>query len=282
MLYQFLNLFSFIATIAVNFGTIKGFGPFHSITNISNTFNSIITPPNWTFSIWGLIYLFLLIFVISSFILNKNVFQPIINNIGSLFTISCILNILWLLVFSVGLKSYILASVFVIVALLLTLTMRQVRGNLFKNEKLSTKHKIAKIICIDIPFSLYLGWIIFATIANVGTCLSAWNIDKNDILTYMILFIIASFMYILNLSIFNNVVVHFVFMYVICGFLIKFTGKNTNNSLLFKFTFGIGLFSLVCLVSRIIIDIIHKKNSKKKKINDEKNLYTPIVEGIPI
>lgn len=275
MFFQFLNLFSFITTIGFNYGTIKGFGPFHSITNVSNTYKSILTPPNWTFSIWGVIYSALAIFIISSFIL-KNKFQPIINNIGSLFSISCMFNVLWLLVFSLKTRESTLGSVFIIVGLLITLVLIQIKGKLFRNSNLKTgKEKIAKVFCIDIPLSLYLGWIIFATIANVGNCLSSWGINTNDYTVYFVLFSIAMFLYTLNLVFYGNYVTQLVFLYVITGFLIKFSNNKYQNSIFFKFTFGIGLFSLIALISKIIIDICQRKKTIRKKMKNEKYLYTP-------
>ena len=202
-----------------------------------------MNPPNWTFGIWGVIYTMLTVFIVSSFILKRN-FQPIINNIGSLFSISCLFNILWLLVFSIGTKEAILGSVFIITGLLITLIIIQVKGKLFNNANIkSSKEKIAKIICIDIPFSLYLGWVMFATIANVGTTFSAWNIQLNDFTIYVVLISVATFMFILNIAFYNNYVTQLVFLYVICGFLIKFSEKNLNNELLFKFTLELDYFT---------------------------------------
>ncbi len=277
MFFQFLNLFSFITTIGFNYATIKGFGPFHSITNVSNTYKSILTPPNWTFGIWGIIYALLSIFILSSFILKNN-FQPIINNIGSLFSISCVFNILWLLVFSLKTKKSILGSVFIIIGLLMILVFIQIKGKLFKNSNLKTvKEKISKVFCIDIPFSLYLGWIIFASIANIGTCLSSWGINTNNYTTFFILFSIATLLYLLNLIFYSNYITQLVFLYVIIGFLIKFSNKEINsylNVILFKFTLGIGLFSLIILIIKIIIDVCQRKKLIRKK-NNEEYLYTP-------
>ena len=54
--YKILNLIRFAATIIFNALTIKGFGPFNSIMNVSNSYPNSLTPPNWAFSIWGVIY----------------------------------------------------------------------------------------------------------------------------------------------------------------------------------------------------------------------------------
>ena len=68
--YKILNLISFAATIIFNGLTIKGFGPFKPISNISNTYQNCLTPPNWTFGIWGVIYSGLLLFNIEEISLS--------------------------------------------------------------------------------------------------------------------------------------------------------------------------------------------------------------------
>ena len=98
LLIKIFNLLSFIITLLCNYFTTNGFGPFHSITNVSNTYKNLLSPPNWAFSIWGLIYLCLTIFCIVQFI--PNVLTNTVININVLFILSNILNIVWLLVFA--------------------------------------------------------------------------------------------------------------------------------------------------------------------------------------
>ncbi|XP_026794068.3 uncharacterized protein si:ch211-161h7.5 [Pangasianodon hypophthalmus] len=97
----------YIAGITLNILSARGTGPFLMTTgNISDTYNTQITPSGWTFSIWGVIYFWLtamLIYIVST-IFRRNAFGPMYCNHSVLpygFFISWILNILfnisWLL-----------------------------------------------------------------------------------------------------------------------------------------------------------------------------------------
>ena len=110
----------FLGTIFTNFFVIDGVGSLKPIGNISNEYNTLLTPPDWAFSIWGLIYSGLLLFNICQFFpqlgLNKEV-----ANIGPIFIISCLFNIAWIFTFSVGTTSILFWFLCLLFLVLLTL-----------------------------------------------------------------------------------------------------------------------------------------------------------------
>ena len=167
LVYKILNLLFLAGTLVANYAIIDGVGPFKSIGNISRQFNTSITPPDWTFSIWAIIYSTLLVFSIVQFIPKCGLSIPI-DRIGPLFILSCVLNVGWLCAFGLGTKLSITISCILIVALLSTLYAIQSRGNIFQ-----TPTSVGKLLFFDTPFSLYLGWILFATFANIGTLCKA-------------------------------------------------------------------------------------------------------------
>jgi hypothetical protein len=89
--------------------------------------------------------------------------SPFQEKIGYLFIISCIINICWLILWH---YEMIAASVILMLGLLLTLTTIYTRlgigvENIPRNERL----------LVQLPFSVYLGWITVATIANITAAL---------------------------------------------------------------------------------------------------------------
>lgn len=262
MILQIINLISFLVTLGVNYFTIDGLGPFHSINNISNQYKTSVTPPNWTFSIWGFIYFGLLLFNIAQFFPKLGLNQYI-SKINYLFMLSCIFNIGWLLIFSIGTKASILSSIFVILGLLVLLLTIQCRLQFFKTKLTS------KIIFIDIPFSIYLGWVLFATLANFGTCLSAFGYDTNEFMLYMIIIMIGTMMFLINLYFTGNYLTQLVYLYVMITFLIKY---YNNNSLLFNITLYILGFSIFSTLIKIILDCRWARRRRKK------NLFIPITQ----
>jgi benzodiazapine receptor len=113
-----INIFAFIALVAVN--GLAGSTTFLSgVTSgeVSDTYPTLVTPASFTFAIWGVIYIFLLIFIIYQ-AKPKNRIKPFLNRVGFLFGLSCIFNISWLFLWHYQLVTY---SLVLMVALLATL-----------------------------------------------------------------------------------------------------------------------------------------------------------------
>lgn len=114
---------------------------------ISDSLNVLFTPAGYVFSIWSLIYLLVFIWLIMQWIRKETTTLQAV-----LFSTSSILNVLWLVTYH---YEFFWTSTVIMVALLLTLIalyLTYPRGNWHVAERL--------------PFSIYLGWISVATIAN--------------------------------------------------------------------------------------------------------------------
>ncbi len=136
--------------------------------DISNQFPVYFVPAGYVFSIWGLVYLGWIAFVIYQW-LPRQKGSPRLRSLGYLFALSCIFNAAWLFCWHyerIGL------SVLVMLCLLMTLIAAYLRLNVAQ-VKVSTAEKW----CVDIPFSIYLGWITVATVANISEWLYSigWN-----------------------------------------------------------------------------------------------------------
>jgi hypothetical protein len=135
----------------------------------SDSYANLFTPAGITFSIWGLIYLMLAVFVIfflTQFGKKSNAkINKILKKTGKLFIVNALANISWIFAWHYGL---ILLSVAIIVVILITLILI---ANLLNKEKFS----LSKKICLLLPFSVYFGWITVATIANITVLLVSLN-----------------------------------------------------------------------------------------------------------
>ncbi len=133
---------------------------------VSNTYPTLITPAGYVFSIWGIIYILLGVFVIYQALPRKNG-GDYHRKIGWLFVISSLINIAWIFVWQF--ESLVL-SVVLIFALLISLIAIYLRLNIGKATV-----KISEKIAVHLPFSVYLGWITIASIADVAVTLTAYN-----------------------------------------------------------------------------------------------------------
>ena len=133
---------------------------------ISDENPTLITPAGYVFSIWSVIYILLAFFVISQLLpLGREVREKV----GWLFIISSILNIVWLFLWQYEL---LLLSVGVMFLLLITLILIYLRLGVGKSVV-----RLREKLLFHLPFSVYLGWITIASIANVAAAAVSINWD---------------------------------------------------------------------------------------------------------
>lgn len=163
-----LNLISLLATITVN-GLANAL-PINNLTTgeVSDSFNALFTPAGYVFAIWGVIYIALTIFAVYQILpAQKN--NARIDRIGPWFIFANIFNGAW--IFAWHYQQFTLSLLFML-GLLVSLLAIYLRlgigvGNSNPRERWF----------IEAPFSIYLGWISVATIANVSVVLLDLNWD---------------------------------------------------------------------------------------------------------
>ena len=135
---------------------------------LSALYPNEFVPAGYTFSIWGLIYLSLVGFCIFQYGSIKNQSKrAVVEKIGWSFIILNLLNCSWIFAWHYRLVSL---SVLVMLAILFVLIHIHVKLPIPDSAR-----SIQEKTWVQIPFSIYLGWIMTATIANI----TAWLIDKH-------------------------------------------------------------------------------------------------------
>jgi hypothetical protein len=122
---------------------------------------TLIAPAVSAFSIWSVIYLGLVAYVVWQW-LPANTTSPRLRSTGLLAAVSMVLNAAWLLVTQVGL---LWASVVVILGLAVTL------GELVRRLGTSVATSWPERVIVDGTYGLYLGWVSVATAANITATL---------------------------------------------------------------------------------------------------------------
>ena len=157
------NLLGFILTIIMN-GLANAL-PINGVTTgeLSDMYPNLFVPAGFTFAIWGLIYMLLLIFIVYQLIqaFSKSGNTDFIKKIGWFFVLSCLANSTWIIVWHYQFVLLSLLVMFGILSSLLTIYQRLDIG-------LKPIKTVEKAL-VHVPFSVYLGWITVATIANVTT-----------------------------------------------------------------------------------------------------------------
>ncbi|MEH7438012.1 TspO/MBR family protein [Neobacillus drentensis] len=163
-----LNFLGLLLVVIVN--ALANILPLNGQTTgeISNRLNVLFTPAGYVFSIWGLIYLLLFIWVLRQLPKNRRNL-PLYQSTSGLFLLTCMLNILWILLWH---YEFFFFTVLVMIAFLITLIF------LYKKVKSFHPPKIDVI-----PISIYLGWVSVALIANISYYLvyiqwNGWGISQ--------------------------------------------------------------------------------------------------------
>lgn len=134
--------------------------------DVSAKYTSLFTPAGFTFSIWGLIYLGLTLYVIYQALPSQRE-NSVLTELGKWFILSCAFNTSWIFAWHF---EYIFISLVLMVGILISLVQcyRTIKQS---SETLS--------LVVTLPFSIYVGWITVATIANISALQTAW--DANEI-----------------------------------------------------------------------------------------------------
>ncbi len=160
MPFRILNVISVIGMITANI--VFEVLPLNGISTaqVSIAHDTVLTPPGFTFSIWGIIYLWLLLSVLFQtglFYTRKDADNPdLIYAMNSLLAIACLIDVVWLVMWHYQL---ILLSVIGIVLLWITLLFIYLR----LAPEIRTMKERLFMLC---PISLFLAWISAASLLN--------------------------------------------------------------------------------------------------------------------
>jgi len=193
---QLVTVVAIIASIVVN--TISNIFPPNG-TNVGELSNTLlapvqVTPANYAFAIWGVVYLGLLAFGLYQFQATER-HNPRLVRGGYLLTFACIAQCAWIYLFLARL--FPLSIVAMLGILLPLIALYQCLGigiqNVSKQERWF----------LHVPISIYLGWITVATVVNVASTLyvgewNGWGIPATvwTVLMMIVSAAIASYIYI--------------------------------------------------------------------------------------
>jgi benzodiazapine receptor len=172
-LRQVVNVLAVVVTIAIN-GLANAL-PLNGQTTgeISDRFQVYFVPAGYVFSIWGLIYLALIAFAVYQALPGQRE-NPRLRRVGYLFALSCLANVAWLLLWHYEIFPLTLVAMVVLLLSLIGIYLRLGIGR--------TQVSAAEKWLVRVPFSIYLGWITVATVANATSLLdylqwSGWGVS---------------------------------------------------------------------------------------------------------
>ncbi|HAD12365.1 MAG TPA: hypothetical protein DCF33_07985 [Saprospirales bacterium] len=161
-----INTLAFAGVLWVNY--LANALPLNGKTTgaLSNQYPNLFTPAGLTFSIWGVLYLWLMVFTAVCLwgLFSAKTLQrvaPAVHQISLYFALGSLLNIAWIFAWH---WEQLALSVVIMIGLLASLVT--LNRQLYQPDSTSPTW-------IKIPFGLYQGWITVALIANVTAWLVA-------------------------------------------------------------------------------------------------------------
>lgn len=163
-----------IATVVVNIlaNTLPING--RNTGEISDQFGAYFVPAGYVFAIWGLIYLGLAAYTVYQMLPAQRE-NPRLRSIGWLYVLASAANIAWIFLWHYELFVWTLVAMAVLLLSLIAIYLRLGTG--------CRPAGVAETWLVRVPFSIYLGWITVATIANVTQTLwwagwGRWGISE--------------------------------------------------------------------------------------------------------
>lgn len=222
ILRQLLVVLAVVVTIVIN--TLANALPLNGLNTgeISDSFKVYFVPAGYVFSIWGLIYLGLIAYAIFQALPSQRE-NPRLQKIAGWFILGSLANSVWIFLWHYQQFPFTLVAM---LTLLISLILIYLKLGIGTKTKVST----AETWMVRVPFSLYLGWITVATIANVTDVLyyanwgGGWGIVPQVWAVVMlgVAVIVAGLMTFLK----RDTVYLAVLVWAFAGIAIKFQGTN--------------------------------------------------------
>ena len=156
-LRQVVAIVGVLATIAVNVlaNTLPING--QNTGDISDRFDIYFVPAGYVFSIWGLIYLGLIAFAVYQALPAQRE-NPRLQRMGWWFALASVANIAWIFLWHYLVFNWTIVAMLALLGSLIAIYLRLGIGR--------TAVPAGERWAVRAPFSVYLGWITVATIAN--------------------------------------------------------------------------------------------------------------------
>lgn len=136
---------------------------------ISDTFKVFFVPAGYVFSIWGIIYIGLIAYAVYQALPAQRE-NPRLQATGWWVVLGGLANCAWIFLWQYELFVWTVAAMLILLASLIVVYLRLGIGR--------TKASTPEIWSVRVPFSIYLGWITVATIADISDVL--WFVKWNQ------------------------------------------------------------------------------------------------------
>jgi len=239
---QYSNIVTTAITILVNALSNTSLFAEKNVGEVSDSYPTLFTPAGYVFSIWGVIYTLLIIFTVYQF-LRPQLAKSFTDRIGGFYALAGFANSVWIVLW---VNEYIILSTVMLFVLLCSLIAIYLRLDIGK-VKVSLKEKLS----IHLPFSIYLGWITVATIANVAVSLFAVNWDGlglSDVTWTVVMITVAIIVTLAVIFTRGDIGYSFVIIWAFIGIIVK---QIEKQSIVLTAEMGVAIIAIGLIIKML-------------------------------
>ncbi len=212
-------LIFYLATIVMNF--ISQTLPFNGQTNgeVSDKYSTLITPADYAFSIWGIIFLALGIYAFFQ-AFSQKADKRIYDQVSIWLIVAFVCTSLWLPAFQ-----YEMIALSALIMLAILGSLIQVSIMLTQDRTMALKEKA----WVRIPVGLYLGWISVATLVNLSVLAKygGWYLLNFSEVNWLLIMITVSLVLALLITkATGNLVISLVFVWAYVAIAVRHSDEN--------------------------------------------------------
>jgi hypothetical protein len=220
---------------------------------LSDRLPNLFVPSGLTFSIWGVIYVLLFLFV--AYQMRGSASRDVgdsayLGKIGWLFVASNVFNIAWIFAWHYALFPLSLVFMILLFVSLLAIYLRLEIGD--PRKTISMKKKFV----YQVPFSVYLGWITVATIANVTAVLVSLGIEPFTGLAVawtVVVIMVATLIAVLVLWTRRDIAYSLVIVWALVGIAVKRLDPNYFVELTVATSAGLGAAVILIVLTALVL-----------------------------
>ena len=167
-LRSWINMLAYLANVSITYGSLTGaFGATNE--ELSEKYQTIVTPAGYAFAIWGPIFIWEGIFAVAQMFPSLST-SPVVETVTPWWNCACLFQIGWTLFFAQDMIQGALVCMLGILVSLLTLILR---------TDYLPEISIKEYFLLRAPFSLHCGWIIAASVLNINV-LADYNMSSQE------------------------------------------------------------------------------------------------------
>lgn len=278
-----INLIAFIgAFLIAMLGQTDVIGVYN-MAEISAKYESGITPANFTFSIWSVIYLALCVMTTFHFVQAFKQREDYVTNrelklIGVLFAANQFVISIWVYTWLNDMPGVSLALLLVQFFTLYVIDKRL--------RMLNPKKGKISLFITQLPLSIYFAWITVATLANFAAWLVSlgWLVDPSvNLYVSYVLLMVAAMIGVVVVYFKHNIFYGLVMIWAVYGIIMKVMekGEGHYHSLVYLGAFGIILILLAIIKTAIAYPSIQDKPYREERRGWRNNKFKNTTDNEP-